>query len=609
MQHRHPDSDPAARWSVADLIDFEHYLDTDERTLRDDPAARRALTDRDRTLYLEGIAAAAGPARVHTPEHRRRTLRLWLRARREAETPEHQELLPGAAFARAQRWVVGALALTGLLLGLGVAAALLHYDGQRPVNVSWYLFLLVLVQFLLIGGALAAWLLRRTRLVGTALRDVTLFGGLIRGLFVGLARRIQRHRLRQAGQALRDRVQAGQGLLQARYTLYGPLAYLPVLVPAQGFGVAFNVGVVLATLALEGFTDLAFGWGSALDIGPRAVHGLAQTMALPWSWLFGEGVGYPTLEQVAGSRISLKDPLFLQDAGDLRSWGWFLVLAVFSYGLLPRVLLLSASRLARRRALERLPFTHGRTQALYARLVTPRLETAGGASGQGPEMPIPAPVVPRRPLPGPAPATGGTLQRTPPEPIPQSAPQPPPEPTPQPPPEPTPEPAPVPQPAPAPTPPRPAGIAADACLLLVHVDVDDLLEPPDRERLAGLLRGHAGWRVAGATAFGTGRAVTDPVVAWVAEQHWEAPPARVAVLMDGSQPPITEHLRFLRELRGAAGTQAQLLLALVGDPEDEDPLPPLSDFDFSDWRRKVEQLADPYLRLEMLVPANPEEHA
>ena len=72
-------------------------------------------------------------------------------------------------------------------------------------------------------------------------------------------------------------------------------------------------------------------------------------------------------------------------------------------------------------------------------------------------------------------------------------------------------------------------------------------------------------------------------------------------LSDGSQPPITETLRFLRAVRAAAGEHAQLLMVLVGDPDGDDPLPPLSAFDFQDWQSKLEQLGDPYLRLEMLA--------
>ena len=55
------------------------------------------------------------------------------------------------------------------------------------------------------------------------------------------------------------------------------------------------------------------------------------------------------------------------------------------------------------------------------------------------------------------------------------------------------------------------------------------------------------------------------------------------------------------------GDYAQIVLALVGDPDGDDPLPPLDDFEFGDWQRKIEQMADPYLRLEMLAPAEPDE--
>jgi hypothetical protein len=170
-----------------------------------------------------------------------------------------------------------------------------------------------------------------------------------------------------------------------------------------------------------------------------------------------------------------------------------------------------------------------------------------------------------------------------------------------------------PKPAPAPTPkPAPAragskAIAADACVLLLHVDVADVLEPSDHERLQRLLHGHSGWRVAASATYGGGSAMARQALALIEDADWQAPPPRVALLADGSQPPITETLRFLRAVRAAAGEHAQMLLVLVGDPEGEDPLPPLSAFDFEDWQRKLTQLGDPYLRLEML--AGPAEEA
>ena len=651
------------RWTLADLIDLDHYLDLDDQSLREGQAARERLNERDRRLYLGDIQGRLDVP-THTPPHRRGTLRHWLSARRGAEDPLLRDLLPGSAFVRSQRLVTFGLALLGVFFGVALASALLHYDGKQPVNVSWYLFILVFVQLGLALATVVAWGLRRSKAVSGVIRDLSFLSHLIRPLFTKAARYIQRHRLLHIPQDLREGAASRRGLTEAHFALYGPAAYLPLLIAAQVFGIGFNLGVIAITLALEWFTDLAFGWGSALELSPQVVHELARLIAAPWGWLVGEGVGYPTLEQVAGSRISLKDPLATLLAADLRSWRWFLVLAVITYGLLPRLLLLGASVLTQRRALAALPFTHGRTQALYARLVTPSLGGAEGLERRGPEMPIPAPLTPIT-APRSAPRSPPVLQPVkpatarPPAALPTGAKtadgSPPtrllegsrltaaerrqPEPTP------AAEPAaheaePVgadrasplaaPQPArkpttvhreePAPpateperepcaargtTPPReihPGEIAADACILLIHVDVADLLEPADQVRLQTLLRGVSGWRVACSATFGGGSAMANQALELVERAQWAAPPARVALLQDGSQPPITEVLRFLRALRAAAGEHAQVLITLVGDPEADDPLSPLPDFERSDWQSKIEQLGDPYLRLETLVP-------
>ena len=166
-----------------------------------------------------------------------------------------------------------------------------------------------------------------------------------------------------------------------------------------------------------------------------------------------------------------------------------------------------------------------------------------------------------------------------------------------------------PEPAPAPEP-APFSIRSDnateyrpdTCLLLLHVDIDDVLEPEDRPRLADLLRTLSGWNIGAQATFGAGSQMTARALALIEAGHWHAPPARLAVIQDGSQPPITENLVFLRQLRAAAGTQAPILLALVGDPDDDDRLPPLRAFDYRDWQTKIDQMADPYLRLEMLTP-------
>lgn len=627
-QHLSPSAEPYAessRWTVPDLIDFDYYIDADDQTMRERPAERAGLSERDRRLYLERIRGKLPEStQEHSPGHRSAALRLWLDQRRGSEDPALRRLLPGASFARGQRLVSVGLGVFGCVLGASIASTLLHYDGEHPVNVSWYLFVLVLLQILLAATTMAAWALRRSQPLKAAMEDLSLLSHLIRPLLLRVAGWVQRQRLAHATSEVRDQAKAKAGLLQSHYALYGPASYLPVLIAAQIFGICFNLGAISTTVALEWFSDLAFGWGSALDVQPQTIHDLARFIALPWSWAFGEGLGYPTLEQIAGSRISLKDALSTLDAEDLRAWRWFLVLSVITYGLLPRLLLLGLSMLTQARTLAALPFTHQRTQALYARLVTPNLETAVAGSGIGPEMPIPqplktltAPTAAPRPDRQPAPSPGATTEPGP-EPAAKRTiaeesrterkrpaedtdkPH-----TPAPPRAEPPSGAPPATPRAAedapPTVPVTA-IAVDACVLMIHLDVADVLEEQDQIRLQQMLLVHTGWRVAASVTIGGGSAMADQALALIRNGQWEAPPPRVAIIQDGSQPPITEHLRFLRAVRAEAGEQAQLLLALVGDPDGEDPLQPLSDFDFTDWQRKIEQMGDPYLRLEMLAP-------
>jgi len=606
------------RWTVPDLIDFDFYVDGDEREIREHPSESTGLAERDRRLYLEHIRDEL-PASVpeHSVRHRAAALHHWLEQRRTLEDPALLPLLPGAAFARGQRLVSIGLGILGFFAGIGVASTLLRYDGTHPVNVAWYLLVLVLVQILLASTAITAWTLRRSQLVAKAAEDMSFLSNLIRSLLSSVTNWVRRQRIGHLPADLRDQAKARAGSLRSHYALYGPASYLPILIVAQVFGIGFNLGAITTTVALEWFSDLAFGWGSALDVQPQTIHGIVRLIALPWSWLFGEGFGYPTLDQIAGSRISLKDPLSLLSAADLRSWGWFLVLAVTTYGLLPRLLLLGLSLRTQERTLASLPFTHQRAQAIYARMLTPSLETAVSGSGTGPQMPIPQPLrSPKTPVPT-APRRNASKPSAEKPVVDKGLVEP--------------REKPEQAEAPPPTPSRadstsaesmdsmhrvplaaplvsdeghadaPAGaIAADACILMIHVDVADLLLESDHARLQRMLLTHSGWRVAEWIRIGGGSAMSDRALALIREGDWEAPPPRIAIVQDGSQPPITEQLHFLREARAQAGKEAPILLALVGDPEGEDTLPPLSDFDFSDWKRKIDQMGDPYLRLEML---------
>jgi hypothetical protein len=543
-----PQKKPGSPWSVADLIDYESFLNADEQKVRESHGARAEIAKRDRALYLESAGDAAPASTFHTPAHRRDTLHGWLDGRRRGAGGRGALGLPGETFARSLR-ITGLVAVVvGLISGTGLTAALLRYDGETPVNVSWYIFVLVLPQLAMALAAALIWLLRRSESMGRALDDLSWGLRLVRSLTAGLSHRMQA----RIPQGAREEVRARRGTVSSRSALYQPVATWTFLVPLQSLGVAFNVAVIATTVSLLWFSDRAFGWQSTLEVSDRTVYAIVRTIALPWRPIAGEGRGYPNPEQVAGSRIYLNADKASYDPAHLRSWRWFLVLSVLVYGLLPRGILLAISSLARRRALTGLSFRDARSQALYRRMVTPSLDASDRTSRQGPEMAIPRTV---------------EVERHPPQ---RGSPS--------------------------------GKMGADDCLMILHVDVQDVLDDADDPRLLALVDNHTGWHVAARRTFGTNPAKNREVSGTVANWQWLSPPPRVIVVDDGSQPPITEHLHFLKDLRTAAGAEADITLALVGEVTDSDPLPPVTGRQFTQWRQKVDQLADPYLHLVSLTP-------
>ncbi|MDD9302958.1 MAG: DUF2868 domain-containing protein [Desulfobacter sp.] len=94
-------------------------------------------------------------------------------------------------------------------------------------------------------------------------------------------------------------------------------------------------------------TDLAFGWQSTLLQSGSQIHSLVSFLALPWSWILPESMGVPTLEQIEGSRILLKEGIL---------------------GLATEHLV------ARKRAVDRFDFSLPRYKRLVARMRSPQMD-------------------------------------------------------------------------------------------------------------------------------------------------------------------------------------------------------------------------------------------
>ena len=308
-------------------------------------------------------------------------LRDWVQAVR-AEAGHESA---GARMARAHHALGWLLTLLGLSSGTGAAAAVISYDGTRPVNVVHFLALFVAVQLLLVmllALSTTLWRLRdRMPAVGGLYALLRWAFDAAGGLF---ERRLTAER--------RAVLKAARGHLRSSRIVYGNVERWLLVSLAQRFGLAFNLGALATCLYLVAFSDLAFAWQTTLDFSAEDFHRVLSVLAAPWSWAYPEGL--PTVDVVRASRYFRLDGSFGQAAPAelLGQWWRFLVLCLLVYGLAPRLILSLVARARLRRALAALRLDHGEIASLLERLGSPLVQTHATVPEVGSEAaPAPGP--------------------------------------------------------------------------------------------------------------------------------------------------------------------------------------------------------------------------
>ncbi len=528
-------------WRIKDILDLEYFFHRDDPDSPDAPSAE-ALARRDRAIYLEGIAPETPEDR---PPSRRWVIRAWLTHRRatEKKTLPPEAPLPGDAYTEIYRLLTWLFLLFGFLVGAGLASSFMTYTGTAPLNVAYYFGGLILSQFLLMAILLAA---LAVRTVNRSFTDNSLLYSLVSRLLVRLAGWAKKKTVTRMSGAQRTGIDAAMGLLRGRRKVYGSLFYWPIFILTQVFGVFFNIGVIAATLVKVLFSDIAFGWQSTVQFGPEVVHDLVQALALPWSSFVPEGIAYPSLAEIEGSRMVLKEGIYFLATEDLIAWWPFLLFAVIFYGLLPRTLLLMGGLLARNRALARLGFEFSECDRLIHRLESPRVSTEGTPTA-GPDLPSDAETV--RPATSPA-----ETQK-----------------------------------------------AASGDRRIIALVPDDIFEDCTGEALRSAVQSALGYEVTETLRIGEGYEADRAVLETLSRKNWENGRPHVLVVQEGWQPPIREVLGFIRDLRETVGERTGIAVGLVGKPRPDTIFTPVSDTDWTVWRQKISGLGDPYLRLEKLV--------
>jgi hypothetical protein len=521
------------RWRIPDLIDLEYFLGQDEGEDLD------ILAVRDRGMYTR-FPAAVKDEKTSTSL----LLFSWLAGRKQAFTETSDETpLPGQIWQELFSLFFWGCLIFGLVAGGTIAFSFLSYSGTRPVNVSAYFGIFVAFQALLLVLLLLLFLYRR--MLGRGL-DGSFLYKMLRRSFYKLVAGISRRAASRASADTRLNWSGHAGGVKQLQQRYGSLFIRPFFLLGQLFGVSFNAGVLAATLLKVIGSDVAFGWQTTLQIGSETVHGLVRWISLPWSW-FLPTYCCPSLAQVEGSKLVLKDGIYHLATHDLISWWPFLCLSVLFYGLLPRLVLLLAGTIRQHRDLVSLSFEHGRYRQSVHRMQTPTVSTNAPAEEQQELDEIVAT------------ASDISVERVDNQ-------------------------------------PRPAKRTS-----MVGLVPDELFADCSPEALRKQVRVRLGYELASVLPVWTMERSEDEELAELKDLMSATGSNDILLLQEAWQPPIQELLSFLRRMREIVGEQPTIIVALIGKPAADTLLTPVRKLNLQIWQQKIATLADPGLQLVELV--------
>ncbi|MBW2328041.1 MAG: DUF2868 domain-containing protein [Deltaproteobacteria bacterium] len=521
------------QWHIADLIDLEFFLGQDDGEDLDILAAR------DREMYTRFPAAVTGEKTSTSA-----LLLSWLAGRKQAYAETSDETpLPGQIRQELFSLFFWGCLILGLVAGGTIAFSFLSYSGTRPVNVSAYFGIFVAFQIVLLVLLFLLFLYRR--MLGRGL-DGSFLYKMLRRFFYKLVSGISCRAASRASADTRLKWSGHAGGINQLQKRYGALFIRPFFLLGQVFGVSFNAGVLAATLLKVIGSDVAFGWQTTLQIGSETVHGLVRWISLPWSW-FLPTYCCPSLAQVEGSKLVLKDGIYHLATHDLISWWPFLCLSVLFYGLLPRLVLLLAGTIRQHRDLASLVFEHGRYRQLVHRMRTPTVSTSAPAeeqTGQHEEVTTAPQISVKQVDNQPHRATRTSM---------------------------------------------------------VGLVPDELFADCSPEALRKQVHVRLGYELASVLPVWTMERSEGEELVELKETMIATGSNDILLLQEAWQPPIQELLSFLRRMREIVGEQPTIIVALIGKPATDTMLTPVLKLNLQIWQQKLTTLGDSGLQLVELV--------
>lgn len=504
-------------WTYPDLIDLEYCLSLDK------DHQQTSLHKRDREIYLSSPEAIKNGGQDRLIDH-------WLENRRKRLFAETAAKSPGHIAAESYRSLAYLLTMCGTILGFIGGFSFLAYSGSTPVNVLNFLFLFIFSQLLVMAVIFPVAGLRMAGFSSIPAPIISLYA-LVSSWFSRQITRLSTHIPAEKRMGYNQIA----GIWKKQQSRYRQVTYWPLFSLSQYTMTGFNLGLLTATIYRLITSDIAFGWQSTIQFSDQFIHRTVSMLALPWSWFIPDQYAYPSVNEIEGSRIILKDGIYHLATQDLVSWWPFLVLCIIVYGLLLRFLLVLIGKIGRKRSLQKLqlntPALIQLVQRMQSPLITSQAETA---SNRNREYTAAA-------------ATGNRDKKD---------------------------------------------HAVCSTILLIPAE---MIEHFDKTRIAAHLK-RAGFTVTDHKIFMAGYDADRTVIRELASLSWSSDTG-IATLMESWMPPINETLLFLRNLRSAVGLTVPIWVVLAGQSDNEGSLTKPSEADRFVWQQKMDELADPYLDL------------
>ncbi|TKB05877.1 DUF2868 domain-containing protein [Desulforhopalus sp. IMCC35007] len=511
-------------YSLGNIIDLEYFLHKDTNI------SPEKLHLRDREIALSLVEQES--------DHELTTVELlsgWLGVRLKSEFVHGQSESPGTIFTKSRALASSLVSIKGLFAGLFAGWAFFAYAGTTPVNVLQFLLFFVFSQLLfalLLFGSIAF----RKLISETGLPQTGYL--LLHSLGKALFKRLHRKWLQSLGGDKRESIGAAYGIIRSRSKIYGSLFYWPIFSLAQLFGITFNIGLLTTSLIKIVTSDLAFGWQSTLQLSDIAMYKMVQFLALPWSWLFPQGLATPSISEIAGSHIVLKDGIYHLATGDLVAWWPFLLLCLVFYGLILRLIFYVSSRLLEGVSLQNLKWNTPKYAALLRRMRTPIVST------QAQDLPH---ELTDDSNPEPAIASSQTTSTAPPR------------------------------------------------ILLIPDDICDSFPVKSLTQLMG----QKGYTLTAQYRFMCGYEEDRQLLQTLSKNEF-MDETGFYIIMEAWMVPLVDFLVFLKDIRKLSTPETIIEIALTGSPEGAH-FTKIAATDFTIWSKKIQSIGDPYIHLSAIT--------